>query len=497
MSLVGIILIVIALASLGFGIFKHLHAKKILAAPFARTSSVPGATLGPKGAISTEGVAEARELLIAPCSGTPCLYYELVAYQKWEEVEQTEDGEKKKTGRDKHEEQKLGMAFSLNDGSGPVTVDGREGISGKLEKTFSDSRAMTAGHVTFGAYSTSIDQLPGSKYSKGIEVEEHVLKPSPTMFVMGKWNGQAIVKADGLLGNLFISGKGREALLGATTKQAKFGMAGGGAGLVVGIILFALGGPIGGKDSCDNLSDVTKKACSVKLTDKDWKEYEWTVTQKSDFAIVAKSPAGKKIESFPEIEIFAAGSNEPLVSSAIGEIDEQSFAPGKYKIRIKDEFAKSVKGGLSVDLNITSSTLPAAGTTTAKPVEGGGSASINGTPLADATAQDIIDAYSMSEDFEVTSQKETPAGPMKLLMIQLVRKNITGPKTLNSVSITLIRPTDASSPVPQATLQANYDAMANSEGGAGKLVDGMVFTVNTSLSKEAAQEIIDDVLDLE
>ena len=142
MGIVGIILIVVGLGALGFGIFKHLHAKKILAAPFARTSSVPAATLGPKGAISTEGAAEARELLIAPCSGTPCLYYELVAYQKWEEVEHTEDGEKKKTGRDKHEEQKLGMAFSLNDGSGPVTVDGREGIAGCRLVEFIDARRL-------------------------------------------------------------------------------------------------------------------------------------------------------------------------------------------------------------------------------------------------------------------------------------------------------------------------------------------------------------------
>ena len=506
MSVFGIVLVVIGVAAAIFGLLKHLHGKKILAAPFAKTGHINPSALGPKGEISTEGSADSSQLLTSPCSGTPCLYYEVVAYQKWEKSETTEDGTKKSTGRDKHEEIKQGAVFELNDGSGAVRVDLSGGVSGDLEKTFSDSRAIVAGQVSFGSYNTAIDQFPGNKYSKGIEVEERVLKPSSTMFVMGKYTPAGITKTDGMLGKLVVAARGREHLLGKSAKQAKLGFIGGGVATVAGIVLAIVGGPISsGADSCTAMKDVPGSVCEFKLTDASAQEFTWTVTKPGIYSIEAKSPAGKKITTLPDVEVAKTGEAAKPENKGLGDL-ESEFAAGTYTIRVKDDFAKSIKGGFSVELHITQTPENAAASNAAvavaakaapapvgKPTEAGDEKTVNGTPLSKATADDFIAAYSKSGDFKVVANKETVNGPMKMLAITLVAKK-PAPKKLNSVSIIVMRSSD-DKPLMPAIAEGGVNGAKQAPGGAGLISGGMAVTINTNLDHAAADAVLADLFD--
>ena len=513
MSAFGIVLVLIGVVAGIFGFLKHQHGKKILAAPFAKTGHINPSALGPKGEISTEGAADGSQLLTAPCSGTPCLYYEVVAYQKWEKSEVTEDGAKKTKGRDKHEEIKLGAIFDLNDGSGAVRVDLSSGVAGDLEKTFSDSSAAVAGQVSFGSYTTAIDQFPGNKYSKGLEIEERVLKPSSTMFVMGKYTPAGITKTDGMLGKLVVAAKGREHLLGKSAKQAKFGLIGGGVAAVAGVVLAIVGGPIsggGGNDSCVAMKDVPGSVCSFKLNDDSWKEFTWTVTKPGIYSIEAKSPAGKKISTLPDVEVAEFAKLAKPENKGLGDV-ESEFAAGTYKIRVRDDFAKHLKGGFSVELHISQTPENAAASNAAskaaavaaapgapapmgKPSEGSDDKTVNGKPFAKATADDFIAAYSKNADFKITANKETVSGPMKMLMIQFQAKKIASAKTLNSITLMVMRSSN-DKPLDTAMIEGGVNAVKQASGGAGEIIDGASITVNTNLDHASAEAILADLFD--
>ena len=59
----GILLMVVGLAALGFGFMQHLRGKRILAAPFKKTGEIAKNPVSsdPKGLMSTEGNVVARQ----------------------------------------------------------------------------------------------------------------------------------------------------------------------------------------------------------------------------------------------------------------------------------------------------------------------------------------------------------------------------------------------------------------------------------------------------
>src|SRR6266516_1150767 len=93
----GIVLLVVALAVLGFGFMNHLKGKRILAAPFKKTGDLAKNPVSedPKGAMSTEGAVKPPAVqVLSPCSKTPCLYYEVKIERLWEKTETTQEGTK-------------------------------------------------------------------------------------------------------------------------------------------------------------------------------------------------------------------------------------------------------------------------------------------------------------------------------------------------------------------------------------------------------------------
>ena len=124
MQYLGFVLVFLALVALIVGLLQHLKGKKILAAPFRKTGEVASnpAVADAQGIVSVEGAIEAQQPAIAPCSGKPCVYYEIELIQEWEKHVVTEDGHKTEKGKDTIQTVKTGAVFFLNDGSGPIAV---------------------------------------------------------------------------------------------------------------------------------------------------------------------------------------------------------------------------------------------------------------------------------------------------------------------------------------------------------------------------------------
>ena len=129
MQYLGFFLIFVALIAGLVGLMQHLKMKKILAAPFKKTGEIASnpSVADAQGRVSTEGAVQpGQQPLVAPCSGKPCLYYEIEVIQHWHRYVTTENGTKKETGKNTITTQKVGSQFFVNDGSAlffdPVTV---------------------------------------------------------------------------------------------------------------------------------------------------------------------------------------------------------------------------------------------------------------------------------------------------------------------------------------------------------------------------------------
>lgn len=505
MAILGLLLILAGIGAAVYGFMQKNQAKKLSSAPFVPTGSVNAAAAGPKGEISFEGAVAGPAPLTAPCSGTPCIYYELKVYQKWEKTESTENGTSTSTGRDLHEEKKEGAVFELNDGSGAARVDATAGgIKGDMEKTFSDSKSMAYGSVSWGNYSTSISQLPGDKYSKGIEVEERVIKAGDKLFVSGKFTPSGVTKTDGMMGSLFVSAKGRDAVLGKSAKHGKFGTLGGAAGFVLGALMFAFGGPISSGDggpSCNDINDATASTCTGKL-DKSGYTTNWTVSKAGTFAINASSPKGTKYTTHPDIVVKDKATGAVVAQGSYGSLESHAFTPGSYTVEFSDSLAKHLKGGMSMEYTISHTdengaviaapVANAAGESAGKEVKT--LAAIGGAGFASKKGDDFVKALSNSKEFKVTANQETASGPMTTTMVVLVRSKITSPKALNTISVMMMRPTDPSSPLPEATLSATESATKSGGHGAARVQDGAVLTVNTNLGPNESEAVLEDLL---
>ena len=123
----GIVMIVLGIVGVVVGFLQWQKMKKILAAPFKKTGEIAAnpQVADAKGLISCEGAVQVQQPLVAPCSGKPCLYYEVKVERMWEKQEATEDGVKTKKGTSTVTTTEVGSQFYVNDGSGPVGVDGR------------------------------------------------------------------------------------------------------------------------------------------------------------------------------------------------------------------------------------------------------------------------------------------------------------------------------------------------------------------------------------
>jgi len=360
---VGLFITVIGLAVVVFGFLQWSKMKKILAAPFKKTGEIAAnpQAADAKGMISCEGAVQVQQPLVAPCSGKPCLYYEIKVERMWEKQEQTEDGIKTNKGTSTVTTSEVGSQFYVNDGSGPIGVDGREKVDTELTKSFEQAQNVSYGDLVFGNYQCHVPYSGGDERTTGVRAIEKILPADGNVFVMGKLAGGVITKQDGMLGKVVISTKGRDALVGSTKRNAMLGFILGGVVAVGGI-------PIGllmpeGTDACAEMENAMKDGvCAARVSDNTGKTFSWKVTKEGAYKVTVTA-TGKDafLKLWPKVEVTKDGKELGEDGSESGESAKVLawFDKGTYSIKVGDVSASHVgklKGGAGFTLDIKQAT---------------------------------------------------------------------------------------------------------------------------------------------
>ena len=356
MQYLGFFLVAVALVAIIVGVMNQMKAKKILAAPFKKTGEIAQnpQVADAKGTISCEGAMVVQQPLMAPCSGKPCVYYEIELIRSWEKSVQTENGLKTEKGTDSISTNKQGSQFGVNDGSGPVGVDARSDFDCEMEKSFEQMQNVSYGDVVFGQYRANVPYDSSDKRTLGIKAVEKLVPAQGNIFVMGKLVAGYITKTDGMLGKLIASTKGRDKLLGATKRNALIGFIAGGVCIAGGIPMSIFGDPP--HDSCANMKDAWAESCGGRITDDSGNTYDWTVTKPGTYTIEVVQP-GVKIPIYPVLTIkTSAGAEVAKVGDTASVAVSRNFSAGTYKINVRDSVKGApakFKGGFSFSLKFT------------------------------------------------------------------------------------------------------------------------------------------------
>ncbi|MCU0694981.1 MAG: E3 ubiquitin ligase family protein [Myxococcaceae bacterium] len=369
----GVLLLLVGVAVLGFGLFQHLKGKRILSAPFKTTGELAKNPVSPdaKGAMSTEGkVVPPAEPLLSPCTKQPCLAYEVKVERLWEKVETTQDGTKTVKGSDTLDTLKGGAVFGLDDGSGAIRVDVSKGADFDSYKDGYKKELNGRGwasQIQFGELAYDVPVISDSeKYTIGFKATEKYVPVEGSLFVLGKLEGASLVKPGWRA--MMASSKGREGLLGSIQKKKKFSFIGGGVAAVLSIPLMVFGpsvsdGAASGEGdpnvsfggSCNSALTGAVKGCKGTVSSAQGARFSWTVTHKDTYELVATPAKGKKVQLDPNL-VLESASGEELVNAdaSIGQPVTASveLEPGTYSLIVKDVSGYTVKGGFSFDLSI-------------------------------------------------------------------------------------------------------------------------------------------------
>lgn len=359
MQYFGFFLLALAIGGLVFGFLQRSKMKKILAAPFKKTGEIASnpQVADAKGTVSCEGAIQVQQPLIAPCSGKPCVYYEIKVERMWEKTVNTENGTKTEKGTSTVSTTEQGSQFYVNDGSGPVGVDAREKVDTDLTKSFEQAQNVSYGDLVFGQYSVHVPYSGGDERTTGIRAIEKILPAEGNLFVMGKLAGGVITKQDGMLGKVLISTKGRDKLVGSTKRNSVLGFALGGVMFVGGGAMSIFGDPP--KDNCANLENaMTGDICSSRVYDSSGKTFEWKVTKEGAYKInVTATGTNAAMKLWPKVVVTKGGKEIAEDGSESGESAKvlAHFEKGTYTIKVNDidaSHAAKLKGGAGFNLDI-------------------------------------------------------------------------------------------------------------------------------------------------
>lgn len=260
MAPIGFALLALGVVGLVYGILMRMKAGRVTDAPLASTGDVAARgpqVAGPRGAISAQGSVICQQPVIAPVSGTPAYFYEIKVTAEWK------DGDATKTKELDH--QKVAAQLAINDGSGPVWVDLREGgdfepmAKKEMEQSTGLLKGIVGGELVFGQYRlhAGIGNL-GTTY----KVEEKCLPVQPSLYVCGKLaDGGGVITAPSWR-SLIVSDKSRDQLLAAATKSAKISLIAGAAAAVVGVALGVAGTMLSSSEAAADTGAPTASAAA-------------------------------------------------------------------------------------------------------------------------------------------------------------------------------------------------------------------------------------------
>lgn len=243
MAAIGFLLVGAGIIALIIGLLQRMKAGRVTDAPLATTGDVVAkgpSLVGPKGQISAQGQVMCQQPVYAPMSGQPCLFYELKVTAEWK------DGDSTKTKEIEH--QKVAAQIAINDGSGPLWVDLREGgdyepmDSKQQQQSTGLLKGIVGGELMFGNYRLNAGMFSlGTKYT----VEEKVLPVQQSLYVCGKLADGGGMIISPKWRNLIVSNKTRDQLLASAMKTAKIALIAGAASLVIGGTLAGVASAMG------------------------------------------------------------------------------------------------------------------------------------------------------------------------------------------------------------------------------------------------------------
>ncbi|GAC1354652.1 MAG: hypothetical protein NVSMB47_08030 [Polyangiales bacterium] len=327
----GFLMVGIAVILAIAGVLQMNKGKKILAAPFKKTGEVASnpSVADAKGNISTEGAIVTRDVLTSPQTNTPCVYFEFKVEREVEEVKYTDKGRQVNKHWQTIEERKQGTVFGLNDGSGPVGVDPTQGgLDVELKQTFSGAPGGGSGLANL--------LTGGTRY----RATEKILPVQGNLFAMGKLANGTITKADGMLGKLMLSTKGRDGLVGHTKKMSTIFYAIGGVLLVAGIPVSIFGGAPKDTSCKTTIENEMKEACNASLKTEKPDTYTWKVTKAGIYEVSVKQPSDATVNMMANIVV--RNGDIPLAI----DFNPMAFVNGDAKTKVAVD-----KGTYSIDVS--------------------------------------------------------------------------------------------------------------------------------------------------
>ena len=334
MLTLGIAMVVFAVLVFVAALVVRRKGQKILSAPVRKT----GEAAGLQGLASFEGAVRTNEPLRAPCSGQPCVYYEIVVEKKVKEKHGANTTVKWKTASKQH----FGSTFWLDDGSGPVPVQAHEAADADLQKTYT------------GALPPSFQQPQPAHGEQIVEsrITEKLVPADGKLFALGAMaNGQLV----GGKGKLIVSTRGRDVLLGSTKKLALGLSAFGGLIAAIGAIVMIV--RPGEARPCGDLKDA-QKACVVATHMATTDQYQtdgttkkvpireqvvtWTVTKEGRYQLEARRQPREKRWLNPVIQVtdkwqlpMNVGMNLKLGEAANDyKTKTKNLKPGTYTVDV-------------------------------------------------------------------------------------------------------------------------------------------------------------------
>jgi hypothetical protein len=243
---IGVLVAALGIVGLVYGLIMRARAGRVTDAPFVKTGEAAAKGTGAanaKGAISAQGNVTCPQPLVAPVSGKTCLFYEIKVTAEWK------DGDTHKSKELSHEKQ--AARFAIDDGTGPVWIDAREGgdFEPEEEKQETKSTSLVGGitgqDLMFGQFKVSTGLLSlGTKYT----VHETILPALPKLYVCGKAGSSNEITAPSWR-HLLITGKTRDDYLGHAMQSAKIALIVAASLMGVGVVLGVVGALVGGPDA--------------------------------------------------------------------------------------------------------------------------------------------------------------------------------------------------------------------------------------------------------
>ena len=312
MQYLGFFLVFLALVALLFGLLQHLKGKKILAAPFSKTGEIAQNPASPtrRASSSCEGAVQAQQPAIAPCSGTPCVYFEVEVVQRLDEARHR-PRTARRPRRARTRSRRSSPAPCSSSTTAPVPSRSTRARAWTSSSTRASSRQQNVSHgdVMFGQFHTHVPHAGGDKHGSGVKVIEKIVPVAGRHVRHGSAREPDASRSRRACSvTLRASRKGRAALLGATKRNSMIGFIAGGLMVLpgAGLSIFADRPSRSRRAKARATSSISRSRTSgaaARSTDDDGSNVPLTVTQAGTFEINGGPPRGKKIPVIASIGV--------------------------------------------------------------------------------------------------------------------------------------------------------------------------------------------------